>query len=53
MNYPHTPPTTADLYDAHSLKNYNRSPLTLVRGEGIHVWDDEGIATLISSPALQ
>ena len=42
MNYPHTPPTTADLYDAHSLKNYNRSQLTLVRGEGIHVWDDEG-----------
>jgi len=40
--YPNTPPTTADLYDAHSLKNYHRSPLTLVRGEGIHVWDDTG-----------
>ncbi|MCF7689413.1 MAG: aminotransferase class III-fold pyridoxal phosphate-dependent enzyme, partial [Cephaloticoccus sp.] len=41
MKYPHTPPTTADLYDAHSLRNYNRSPLTLVRGAGIYVWDDE------------
>jgi acetylornithine aminotransferase/acetylornithine/N-succinyldiaminopimelate aminotransferase len=34
--------STADLYDAYVLKNYGRAPLTLVRGEGAHVWDDEG-----------
>jgi acetylornithine aminotransferase/acetylornithine/N-succinyldiaminopimelate aminotransferase len=33
---------TADLYDAHVLNNYGRAPLTLVRGEGSRVWDDEG-----------
>jgi acetylornithine aminotransferase/acetylornithine/N-succinyldiaminopimelate aminotransferase len=33
-------PTTADLYDTHVLKNYNRSALTLVRGRGSRVWDD-------------
>lgn len=33
---------TADLYDAHVLNNYGRAPLTLVRGEGARVWDDEG-----------
>lgn len=37
-----TTPTTADLYDAHVLKNYNRSALTLVRGSGSYVWDDGG-----------
>ena len=26
--------STADLYDAHVLKNYPRQPLTLVRGSG-------------------
>ncbi len=41
------PPTilrtsTADLYDAHVLKNYARAPLTLVRGRGALVWDDQG-----------
>jgi acetylornithine aminotransferase/acetylornithine/N-succinyldiaminopimelate aminotransferase len=36
------PATTADLYDAYVLKNYGPAPLTLVRGEGAHVWDDEG-----------
>jgi acetylornithine/N-succinyldiaminopimelate aminotransferase len=35
-------PTTADLYDTHVLKNYNRSALTLVRGRGSRVWDDTG-----------
>jgi acetylornithine/N-succinyldiaminopimelate aminotransferase len=33
---------TADLYDAHVLKNYGRPALTLVRGSGAHVWDDQG-----------
>lgn len=37
---------TADLYDAHVLKNYGRAPLTLVRGRGAKVWDDEGRAFL-------
>jgi len=35
-------PDTAALYDAHVLKNYHRSALTLVRGAGAHVWDDTG-----------
>lgn len=34
--------STADLYDAHVLKNYARPALTLVRGRGTQVWDDEG-----------
>lgn len=37
---------TADLYDAHVLKNYARAPLTLVRGRGAQVWDDAGTAYL-------
>jgi acetylornithine aminotransferase/acetylornithine/N-succinyldiaminopimelate aminotransferase len=42
-----TPPnvlrtSTADLYDAHVMKNYARAPLTLVRGRGARVWDDQG-----------
>lgn len=32
---------TAALYDAHVLKNYGPAPITLVRGEGSHVWDAE------------
>lgn len=32
----------AELYDAYVLKNYGRAPLTLVRGQGCHVWDDQG-----------
>jgi len=39
---PLLPGLTADLYDAHVLKNYNRSALTLVRGRGAEVWDDTG-----------
>ena len=31
---------TAELYDAYVMKNYGRPPLTLVRGEGVFVWDD-------------
>lgn len=34
--------STADLYDAHVMKNYARAPLTLVRGHGTQVWDDAG-----------
>ena len=34
--------STADIYDAHVLKNYARAALTLVRGRGSLVWDDEG-----------
>lgn len=34
--------STAELYDAHVLKNYARAPLTLVRGLGAEVWDDAG-----------
>ncbi|ATC64049.1 acetylornithine aminotransferase [Nibricoccus aquaticus] len=34
--------STADLYDAHVMKNYARAPLTLVRGRGALVWDDQG-----------
>lgn len=32
----------ADLYDAHVLQSYARAPLTLVRGRGAQVWDDQG-----------
>jgi acetylornithine aminotransferase/acetylornithine/N-succinyldiaminopimelate aminotransferase len=38
--------STADLYDAHVLKNYARASLTLVRGRGTQVWDDQGNAYL-------
>ena len=34
--------STADLYDAYVLKNYARAALTLVRGSGATVWDDQG-----------
>jgi len=29
-------------YDAYVMKNYARAAITLVRGEGIKVWDDRG-----------
>lgn len=38
----HSLPATAELYDQYVLGNYNRPPLTLVRGEGCQVWDDTG-----------
>lgn len=38
--------STAELYDAHVLRNYARAPLTLVRGRGTQVWDDAGNAYL-------
>ena len=34
--------STAELYDAHVMKNYARPTLTLVRGSGTQVWDDAG-----------
>lgn len=34
--------STAELYDAHVLKNYGRPALTLTRGSGSWVWDDQG-----------
>jgi len=34
--------SAADLYDAFVLKNYARASLTLVRGLGAQVWDDQG-----------
>ena len=36
----------AELYDAYVLKNYARAPLTLVRGRGSRVWDDQGASYL-------
>ncbi|MBL9201519.1 MAG: aspartate aminotransferase family protein, partial [Opitutaceae bacterium] len=33
---------TAELYDAHVMKNYARAALTLTRGRGTQVWDDTG-----------
>jgi acetylornithine aminotransferase/acetylornithine/N-succinyldiaminopimelate aminotransferase len=38
--------SAADLYDAHVMKNYSRQALTLVRGSGARVWDDQGNAYL-------
>ncbi len=46
MNPSITRTSTADLYDAHVMKNYARAPLTLARGRGAQVWDDEGKAYL-------
>jgi acetylornithine/N-succinyldiaminopimelate aminotransferase len=34
--------STADLYDNFVLQNYNRAAITLARGQGTRVWDDEG-----------
>jgi len=38
--------STAELYDAHVMKNYGRPAITLVRGRGAQVWDDAGNAYL-------
>jgi acetylornithine aminotransferase/acetylornithine/N-succinyldiaminopimelate aminotransferase len=40
------------MYDAHVLKNYARAPLTLVRGSGSTVWDDQGRAYLDFSSGI-
>jgi acetylornithine aminotransferase/acetylornithine/N-succinyldiaminopimelate aminotransferase len=34
--------STAEIYDAYIVKNYARPALTLVRGSGCSVWDDQG-----------
>jgi acetylornithine/N-succinyldiaminopimelate aminotransferase len=44
--------SAAELYDAHVLKNYPRAPLTLVRGRGSKVWDDQGNAYLDFSSGI-
>jgi len=33
---------TADLYDSYVVQNYGRPAITLTRGKGSHVWDDQG-----------
>jgi predicted acetylornithine/succinylornithine family transaminase len=34
--------TTAELFAKYVVPNYTRFPLSLVRGEGSYVWDDQG-----------
>src|SRR5579875_4155425 len=34
--------TTAEALDQHIMHTYARYPVTLVRGEGVYVWDDAG-----------
>lgn len=35
-------PATADLFAKYVVPNYTRFPVSLVRGEGSYVWDDQG-----------
>jgi acetylornithine/N-succinyldiaminopimelate aminotransferase len=42
----------AEMYDAHVLRNYARPAVTLVRGRGTTVWDDEGNAYLDFSSGI-
>ena len=44
--------SAAELYDAHVLRNYPRAPVTLVRGRGTSVWDDQGKAYLDFSSGI-
>jgi acetylornithine aminotransferase/acetylornithine/N-succinyldiaminopimelate aminotransferase len=44
--------SAAQLYDAHVLKNYPRASLTLARGSGSTVWDDQGRAYLDFSSGI-
>lgn len=44
--------SAAELYDAHVLRNYPRAPVTLVRGRGTKVWDDQGTAYLDFSSGI-
>ncbi len=37
-----TSPQTIELFDRYVIPNYKRYPISLVRGEGAHVWDAEG-----------
>ncbi len=36
------PASIPDLFNQHVMSTYGRYPLTLVRGEGCRVWDDQG-----------
>jgi acetylornithine aminotransferase/acetylornithine/N-succinyldiaminopimelate aminotransferase len=40
------------MYDAHVLRNYPRAAVTLVRGRGTTVWDDQGNAYLDFSSGI-
>jgi acetylornithine/N-succinyldiaminopimelate aminotransferase len=44
--------STAEMYDAHVLGNYARAAVTLVRGRGTTVWDDQGNAYLDFSSGI-
>jgi acetylornithine aminotransferase/acetylornithine/N-succinyldiaminopimelate aminotransferase len=44
--------SAAELYDAYVLRNYPRAPVTLVRGRGTKVWDDQGNAYLDFSSGI-
>jgi acetylornithine aminotransferase/acetylornithine/N-succinyldiaminopimelate aminotransferase len=44
--------SAAELYDAHVLRNYPRAAVTLVRGLGTRVWDDQGRAYLDFSSGI-
>ena len=37
---------TMDLFKRYVIPNYTRYPVSLVRGEGSHVWDSEGVRYL-------
>jgi acetylornithine aminotransferase/acetylornithine/N-succinyldiaminopimelate aminotransferase len=42
----------AEMYDAYVLRNYPRAAVTLVRGRGTTVWDDQGNAYLDFSSGI-
>jgi acetylornithine/N-succinyldiaminopimelate aminotransferase len=44
--------SAAEMYDAYVLKNYARAPVTLVRGRGTTVWDDQGKSYLDFSSGI-
>ncbi len=44
--------SAAELYDSYVLRNYPRAPVTLVRGQGTTVWDDQGRAYLDFSSGI-
>jgi acetylornithine/N-succinyldiaminopimelate aminotransferase len=44
--------SAAEMYDAHVLRNYPRAAVTLVRGRGTTVWDDQGNAYLDFSSGI-
>ena len=37
-----TQSATIQQFDEYVIPNYRRYPVTLVRGEGSYVWDDQG-----------